>query len=239
MRNVHKDDDRLSWSTYDILTEVDMIPAANGTKYPVTASPAEVAVFEPHMESFDIIIDKGTLDAILVEGSVCSMLANIHDLLKGSGIYFNCSLFSSDFVASLLKTPSLGFQVKQYQMVASDSSSVEQTEGNIFICKKRVGHSVDRELLSEEETFIMHNHFQSECPLLTAEKENQIQEYFRSSSSTGYLTLSETYALVFGDDMASLGYTSKLFMEDIQDFSLSKEGMMNVEEVVSFLKSKQ
>jgi hypothetical protein len=52
--------------------------------------------------SFDLIVDKGTLDAVLVEGSVYQMLAIVYNLLTIGGVYLICSLHEQEMISSLL-----------------------------------------------------------------------------------------------------------------------------------------
>lgn len=233
MQDIYGHDDRLSWLTYDILCE-DGLSSVKGS---VNADQNKSPLLSG---SFDIIVDKGTLDAILVEGQICNMLANIYELLSENGVYFVCSLFASDIVANILAIPSLGFQVKQYALTTDQSSCAMTTKGNIFISRKiSADHVVDRVQMSLEESTIMNHHFQFENPLLTTEKEIQIIERFRSTS-TGYLPLSATYNLLFGEfDMVALGYNMDLFLEDVKDFPLTVDDMMNEDEAIAFIKSKQ
>lgn len=60
---------------------------------------------------FDIIVDKCSLDAMLVEGSVAQLFCEIHRLLKPQGIYILCSLHSKYLMQSFLTMPSLMFQL--------------------------------------------------------------------------------------------------------------------------------
>lgn len=54
-----------------------------------------------------------------------------------------------------------------------------------------------------------------------------------------YLSLQQAYSVLFTANLSSLGYTWELFMEDIQDFPLLRDGKMNADEAIEFIRTKQ
>lgn len=72
----------------------------------------------PHLnepQQYDVILDKGTLDAILVEGVVYEALVNVYNLLKVGGKYLVCSLSPPGLLMPLLCAPVLKFEVTCFE----------------------------------------------------------------------------------------------------------------------------
>ena len=184
---------------------------------------------------FDFIIDKGTFDAILVEGSISSMLTDIYRLLRKGGIYTLISINEQDILEPLLSMKPLGFEVLFHRV---DESLYKK--GCIAICEK-VNNSpsrlnVDALILTEKE--ILDEKFKLTQPLFSAEQEIKLREKFRNIGDDS-LKIDIVHSLMFGDGPILLEYGLDLFMNDLENFPLEKEGFLSVEEAVRFLKEMQ
>lgn len=80
MQQRHSNDKRLNWHHYDIVERC-----------------GRDTDFFAETTKFDVVVDKGTLDAILVEGSVSPMLTEVHRLMKRDGVYIICSIHTRYF----------------------------------------------------------------------------------------------------------------------------------------------
>lgn len=187
---------------------------------------------------FDLLVDKGTFDAILVEGSACEMLANAYNLLKFDGILALCSLHGTDLLTPLFATPSLNLQASVLPIRALSLAS-----GSVAVCRKRLEKAnfvMNVETLRVEEAAIMDDYYKAQHPLLSDETESLIRRHFEARHSGGqtHVPVEELHALIFAPHEA-LGYTSELFLEDLCEYPLSLDGHMTLEELLAFLREKQ
>lgn len=181
MMNLHREDPRLKWYVHDL----------------VEPQNTAMKTFHEVDGSFDLVVDKGTLDAILVEGSIHTMLHEVHRLLRLGGVYLLFSINSEQLLYPLLSMESLGFHVSCHELalpkpVAASSSAVSGSivglpssdgEGlvisTVLVCKKVSDTaSIDMQRLAAEERQVMDNYFQHEQPFLTAEEEDRIRNHF-------------------------------------------------------------
>ena len=85
--------------------------------------------------TFDSVIDKGTLDAIMTDNSaetaekVATMIREIRRILKNSGRYICISLAQGHIVDFIMRQFTDGWLVRLHQVKLGDS--VEQSEGGI------------------------------------------------------------------------------------------------------------
>lgn len=211
-------------------------------------------------ESFDLIVDKGTLDAILVEGSISNMLIEINRLLKLGGAYLVCSLHSKDILGSLLTMKALGYDVSLHEtggsMNMNDSNknilSTSTMTGTIGLCKKVSNNSINLTKLEQEELEIMNYYYQQKTPLLTIEKETEIYSLYESSyrknntnndndnnwELTYSISVDEAYMIMFNAE-DRIDYTYSLFLEDLVNFTTSNESSFTYTEAIDFLKTMQ
>jgi hypothetical protein len=209
---------------------------------------------------FEMIVDKGTLDAILVEGAIYTMLYEVHRLLKVGGVYIVFSLNTEKLLSPLLGTESLGFDTKCYaiqkkQTVFNIEVDIEDQQtvlGTVVICKKNKDMVVNIEQLAAEEKDIMDNYFKIEYPFLTLEQEDKIRTNFEGiylSTNTDRnndnydieklsLELYQAYKAMF-DEEDNLEYSYELFVEDTDIYPLEREGYMTVKEAIAFLQTMQ
>lgn len=208
-------------------------------------------------QRFDIIVDKGTFDAIHVEGTVTTMLCNIHRLLKVQGVYLIFSINTEELLLDLLSMEefhfscrSLGFHDSTKKgnsdKSTNSTSSTYGTYGSdnkasgtptVIICRK-IAHNTEFDVraIEDKEIAIQEKFFQLENPLLTKALEQEITTKF--SNSGNKLELLAAYEIMFGSN-SSLGYSYDLFLEDLESFELKERDSMTVEEALSFINSMQ
>jgi hypothetical protein len=210
---------------------------------------------------FDMIVDKGTLDAILVEGAIYTMLHEVHRRLKVGGVYIVFSLNTEKLLSPLLGTKSLGFDTKCYAIkkqqtvfnIEFDSGEPEDVLGTVVICKKEKDIIVDIEQLAAEEKEIMDNYFKIEYPFLTLEQEDKVRTNFEgiylstnrdNNNNNNYdienlsLELYQAYKAMFEEE-DNLEYSYELFLEDTDVYPLEREGYMTTKEAIKFLQTMQ
>jgi hypothetical protein len=152
-----------------------------------------------HTGAYDLCVDKGTFDAVVTEGAVFTMLADIHRLLRYGGAYFLCSIRQSLLLERLLSVPVLGWDVSLFCPEKKIAGSTEQSSGyTIAICRKVRNPNIPlidgvslheeelegalspaqlRELQAQEQE-VMDSFFKEASPLLTAEVEAGIRSRF-------------------------------------------------------------
>jgi SAM-dependent methyltransferase len=218
--SAHNKSDKISWFTYDIIEDIGKLQnnVLDNDGY------------------FDIVIDKGTFDAIHVEGSVSPMLKEVHRFLRVGGVYLMCSINSGDLLKALMSIPTLQFNVDVFDMEQSTYK-----RGTVVICNKRSNNSVDIVQLDADEQTISNRFFQTEHPLLTAEYEDSIRRNFAAQSNGSAIPLASAHQAIFGGESASdlLSYDLDLFLEDLSSYALSVEGHMSVEEALLFVQEMQ
>ena len=247
MANMYSDP-RMKWYTYD-LVEYSGDNAIKGS----TCDGA-----------FDIVVDKGTLDAILVEGAVYRMLAEVHRFMRPNGIYILCSINSEQILQSLVGAPALDFEVslnsiidhtnditgseegdagaKRYNLHTNPSAKVQ---GIVAICKKRpdtAGTRVDLDALAQQEKEALDFYFKDEEPLLTPELELQLRHRFMTTlSKVGGETitdLTQLHAIIL-NEAERAAYTLDLFLEDLKVFQQERNRPIHTglscDEAVEFL----
>ena len=162
---------------------------------------------------FNIIIDKGTLDAILVEGSIYMMLVEVYRMLRIDGVYLLISINTRRLLEPILMMKPLRFELIFYEDIENHCT--------IVICKKlggnddnnddgsnddndlnHCGSRDDRHQSScnngnknsdcsssycmNEESAILNNYFQNEYPLVTKQIEASLKLEFYERYLTNY-----------------------------------------------------
>lgn len=224
MQDKHANDSRMVWEVFDMI-EDSLLGNSEFMKE----------------KSFDIVVDKGSLDAMLVEGSIAKLLLEVYRILKVGGVYFLCSLHAPSLLLELLSSPPLGYDISfpastPDELKSHDINSSYQT---IAICRKGDPHRLlnIEEMIATEDR-VMDAYYQTACPFLTTEKRKEIEIYFREESNNGSLPLTSFHNFVFRGDML-LDYTFELFLEDILDIELSRPDEITYDEAITFLSSKQ
>jgi hypothetical protein len=231
-------DSRLRWYHYDLVT-------SEGT---------HAEEVRGLTEQCDIIVDKGTLDAIMVEGSCFQMLAEVYRLLKPTGTYLLCSIHKPELLEKLLTIPSLNFTVQfSAQDGSSDvssqlfSSEVKNFMGTVAFVKRKnplIGpEELDFDQLASEEENVMNEYFKVEQPYLTPESESRIRSQFNEwCDSSGMnaevpsVPVDVAFTIMFSD---TSDYTYDLFLEDMVSFPLAAEGQLRLDEALRFIEQMQ
>lgn len=217
MRSECRNNTKLKWYTYDIVEDCGK-PQGNELD---------------HNGYFDLVVDKGTFDAILVEGATYSMLADIHRLLRIGGVYMLFSINSEELLKSIFSLPELQFDVAYHED--------RRNKCSILLCRKRSNDTVDMESLAEREHAIMDSYFKSEHPLITPEFEATLRVAFAAhgDGQGGHIRVCDAYNIMFVQHNAHLCYTYDLFEEDLDGVELEHRGMMSADEAVRFLEAMQ
>ena len=250
MAEVHRADPRLRWCVHDLVE-------------PHTT----VVTFPERDASFDLVVDKGTLDAVLVEGAVHSMLAEVHRLLRVGGVYLVFSINSDRLLHPLLSMDALGFDVACHDVVdpapgaaagsrdRKGGAGAAHAEGlvvsTVAVCRK-CRTDVDLVRLADEEARVLDVYFKEEQPLLTAEEEERVRDYYAAMATGAHgimdtgrgpsLDLPTAYRGMFDVAMGGcdeLGYSYELFLEDVERFTLQEPDRMTADEAVEFLRTMQ
>jgi SAM-dependent methyltransferase len=156
----------MEWMEYDIVENTGALNNPHGRG-------------DDYTEHFDLIIDKGTLDAILVEGSVYTVLLDIHRLLRTGGAYIITSIFGMQLLKSLFTLPLLVDKWDVTFHSIDNSELTMKTKGTVIICKKMNNNIINPDELQVQEKDIMDIHFQNLSPLLTDEYEENIKLRFK------------------------------------------------------------
>jgi SAM-dependent methyltransferase len=186
--------------------------------------------------SYDLVVDKGTLDAVLVEGSIASMLCEIYRVLKTGGVYFLCSLHSPELLEPLFTSSPLNMTVT----FLGDGGTEDGRCRTLALCRKQsLNHLIDLFQMTEAEGRIMDTFYQELHPLLTTQEKETISHFF---DTYGSLPVREIHHLVFESNDAPLhhmDYSYDLFCEDLEEYPLESKNEMTRQELIIFLSSKQ
>jgi EEF1A lysine methyltransferase 4 len=193
-----------------------------------------------HMnQTFDLVVDKGSLDAMLVEGSIATLLCEIFRLLNPGGVYFLCSLHSPVLLLDLLASDPLRYLVSFH----GDCSQPDGQCKTIAICKKTSSSFfIDPQAMAATESQAMDLFYQIKTPLLTAEKIRKIDDFFALHGNNP-LPLKDIHSFIFERDEVDreLGYTLDLFLEDLSGECPGsvESGVLSLQDTLNFIKSMQ
>jgi len=183
----------------------------------------------------DLIIDKGTLDAILVEGSIAQMLKRIFIALKEDGIYSIISFHNAHYLTALLNcSTSTGLLI--------ESSSEISSGGGCFMRLRKTTTALikgefDLEEFERHEFEFLNTTYTQEQPLLTNDEIERLTQHFSVLDTNGDgIELSTAHSIMF-DPL--LGYDLALFYEDLGRFPLANRARITLEEAINFIKTMQ
>jgi hypothetical protein len=183
---------------------------------------------------FDIVVDKGTFDAILVSrGSVAALLLAVIRLLKPGGTYLLCSIFSREVLKRLLSLDTLGLKCSVHDIPSASASPSSPSSfqashaATVVVCSKQGDCTATLDRLLAEEKTILDSHYQNDCPFVSGEVKQTLKHRFDGLSSEGAVTLKQAYEVIFSSgllDTVLLEYTFECFQEDWADFMVSAKG---------------
>lgn len=184
---------------------------------------------------FDLIVDKGTFDAILVEGSVASMLVDVFRMLCDGGIYLVFSINNSTLLELLLSIPELQMDCTFHEMDIS-----VYKKASVAVCQKRTPTTtsrIDINTILQAEKVILDKHFKELNPFLTIEIESNLRQKFGCEG----VSLEEAHSWMFEQFCSSLlDYSFEMFLEDLTTFpALTVPNKMNIDEALAFLAQMQ
>ncbi len=188
------------------------------------------------LNSFHIIIDKGTFDAILVEGSVTGMINNILRLLALNGIYLLFSINKKSLLEELFEYSPLGLRCLNVS-----TKTISNQVISIIVLKKEFNCLLSFSEIEAHEREVMDMFFQIESPFLNEQNEKMIQEKFSQHLSDNIeegVDLKTAYEILFLDKV-ELGYDYSLFLEDLENISLKNPNKMTFEEAMTFIQLMQ
>jgi len=237
MQQQHAGDSGMEWYVYDVVERSGSaaFAAASG-------------------QAFDLIVDKGTLDAVLVEGVCWPMLCEVHRMLAPSGHYLLCSIHSQGLLLPLLGTPILGLDVEHLEDLSLIAGGSGEEGCSLLLHKAGICDggpaTVDEAALASHEKEVMDFFYQEEQPLLTdafvAEAEVKFAAALQVRREAGWvrasLPLAEVHALLFGGEREqALGYTLALFLEDAANTSTQPavSGELTLREALDLLRDVQ
>lgn len=219
-----------------------------------TIPPATVASSSCN-NSFDLIVDKGTLDAILVEGSITTMIIDIIRLLKVNGYYMLFTINEIDLLTDVFTYSALPFTItyanplKTAKVTTLENGMKKTVGGNVMIFQKTAYPISFNQAIYEQEAFviklrahedeIMDEYFQTNTPLLTPEFESHIRTEFGLLQPANIANFPDAHRILFGKFHTSLGYDHTLFCEDLQTFDLNEREQITLDEAIRFIQQMQ
>ena len=162
---------------------------------------------------FNIIIDKGTLDAILVEGTIYMMLVEVYRMLRIDGVYLLISINTRRLLEPILMMKPLRFELIFYENIENHCTIVickklggnddnnddgSNDDNDLNNCGSRDDHhqssynngnknsDCSSSYYMNEESAILNNYFQNECPLVTKQIEASLKLEFYERYLTNY-----------------------------------------------------
>ena len=182
---------------------------------------------------FNVIIDKGTFDAILVEGSVASMIHEVLRFLNQDGYYVLFSINKSTLLQELFSLTSLYLNIVYNDTLVFSGQTI-----TMMICQKTQHNpSLQIDEIAHYEEIIMNAFFQMDTPFFTEVQKKDIEQKFLQSSVEG-IGLKKAYEILF-QGKESLGYEYSLFLEDLQSFDLKNKDKLTFEEAMQFIDTMQ
>lgn len=185
-----------------------------------------------HDEMFDFIFDKGTLDAIHVEGSIALLLSELNRLLKTGGVYVLVSINSEELLSALFSMADLGLSILSTRDIPNTSDC------RILLIQKDYTSTLPLDIIAQREHQLTDHFFKAaDTSLLSTTKIESITHAFATmGQDSGLLDLKTVHSVVFPSD-EGLGYDFELFMDDVQNFSLQRAGFMTMDEVLTFVRA--
>ena len=210
MRSRYKDRIDLIWEVADI-----------GATAPLRAS------------SFDIAIDKSTLDAMLAEnGDVAALACEVWRCLKAGGMWSIISFHDEAFLRALLVPMERGV----FECVAARKFA-HRSEGITLLVLRKVAArgAPDEAAVRAEQRAALDTWYTIHEPLLTAERRAHIAAAFRTEAS---LPLPVAFDVLFSAEEKVL-YSVEDFVADVEARYGAGRGAIRFDEAISFLEANQ
>jgi len=218
-------------------------------------------------EAYNLAVDKGTFDYFLCgeAGPAADALAAVHSALAPEGVLLVVSIHPLKLMRSLFAQPALlGFrEVESWSLPADDTTTpalsapqaatgaaADNAKPTAALALRRVSRALWTMELREEAARhivqVLDAHFSADVPLLTAEREAELQNTFRRrpeaalDDGAGRLPLEEAHRAMFPSPAEQAEYTLELFLEDLRaDPQYSKATSLCVDEALDFLRRNQ
>mmetsp|Transcript_96281 Transcript_96281/g.272158 ORF Transcript_96281/g.272158 Transcript_96281/m.272158 type:complete len:359 (-) Transcript_96281:144-1220(-) len=168
MRDSHQGRHGLTWQVLDITTGDGLDPG-----------------------TFDLAVDKGTLDYIICGGAegVADALRAVHAALTEHGVLLLVSIHPLELLRPLFATDScgLGFEVlRGWSLSSTASGATDATDRPTgAIALRRAASSRSRQEAIAQVVAVLDAHFGGACPLLTAEREIALRRAFVAGAGSG------------------------------------------------------
>lgn len=166
-------------------------------------------------QQFNLIIDKGTFDAILVEGSASDLLFSLHHLLhKQRGLYLVFSIHNVDFLSRYFSIPESLFHTVRLESLQRGEKELHASV--CLLSPSSLTVSFNPETFLTAEQALLQQIYQHETPLLTADERERIRGAFLcqslSKQDDPVLPLPLAYSTLIDP---ALEYSYELFLEDL------------------------
>jgi len=190
--------------------------------------------------SYEMIVDKGTIDALLCVDSGCAgMLCEAHRMLVVGGVYVVVSFHSPELLAVLLTPSALSFEVTAVERISTDGGK------HITIARlvkrggpeRRVpGEAGDAPAEAYQEVMrgcqaVMDHWFLTQHKLLTYDRRAALQGAWGGGAPK---ELARVYDILFSTN-EKREYSHALFLEDVSEFKTREDGKMTLEEALRFM----
>jgi len=192
--------------------------------------------------SFDLILDKSTLDCLLcTDRATAGLLAEVYRVLKPGGVYLLISFHQKDFLQPLLSNlPGSDWEVSHSVMNREVEDLISSKQGtktafnpclnydnedepdyrrtlNVFQCRKQrevvTNHELDWDAVYHHVHFTNDQWFRVQNPMLSEERKDEIHSAFNGET----LALEDAYKVIFTEaEREHLEYEG--FIEDWKAF---------------------
>jgi SAM-dependent methyltransferase len=193
-------------------------------------------------ESFDLAVDKGTLDCILAERGAegsASLFREVWRLLRCGGVYVLVTLHASELLSSLITAVGMPFEFSLHPIEHSVGLSLREV--CVATLRKVGGAPFDLAEVRAHHERVLDRWYREQNPLLTPDRLAKLRSDFDvASQRVGHtsLTLRACYEVMFSEaERAELDF--EFFLEDVRASQLAVPGEMTFEEAVEFLKANQ
>lgn len=182
---------------------------------------------------FNLIVDKGTFDAIFVGGSISSTLIEISRLLQVNGSYLIFTINSIELFEKLLNINGLNLQISR-----SSFLSPEDLNENVLLIKKTGPLLIDFDSLRYHEERVMNELFKKENPMFLESELKNIEIKFNSlKNSEDKISIDVVYNIIFSNRI-DLGYDFDMFLEDLDNYSKGIK-FLSYEQILEFIELMQ